>query len=53
MKSARRMLKPAPVRPEIEAPLKRSRELWDAMDEEEREAEKREQAKSWAKQDMD
>lgn len=38
---------------EIKEALKRSRELWDAMDEEEQEAEMREQRKSWSRQDQD
>lgn len=46
-------MKPGQPRPELDATLAASKVRWDAMTNEEQEAELREQQRSWARQDKD
>ncbi len=46
-------MKPCADRPELLAALAKSREAWDRMSGDEKEAMLRKQRESWARQDMD
>jgi hypothetical protein len=46
-------MKPLKTRPELLKAIQQSKETWEKMTDDEKEAMLREQQKSWARQDMD